>query len=89
MLCCFATSDEDKEECTEQLVGLAMCLPYVGGNAKSPTPDCCSGLKQVLKVKKKCLSLLHLAPNSSDAQVFYQFGHGSNSSASSPIPSGK
>ncbi|KAK3028538.1 hypothetical protein RJ639_037707, partial [Escallonia herrerae] len=127
--CCFATSDEDKdkEECTEQLVGLATCLPYVGGKAKSPTPDCCSGLKQVLKVKKKCLcvivkdrndpdlglsinvtlalglpsvchapanvsqcpALLHLAPNSSDAQVFYQFGPGSNSSASSPIPSVK
>ncbi|KAK2988067.1 hypothetical protein RJ640_002008, partial [Escallonia rubra] len=60
MLCWFATSDDDKdkEECTEQLVGLATCLPYVGGNAKAPTPDCCSGLKQVLKVKKKCLCVI-------------------------------
>ncbi|KVH89334.1 Bifunctional inhibitor/plant lipid transfer protein/seed storage helical domain-containing protein [Cynara cardunculus var. scolymus] len=50
--------DKDKEECTEQLVGLATCLPYVGGNAKSPTPDCCSGLKQVLNTNKKCLCVV-------------------------------
>ncbi|XP_024992955.1 protein YLS3-like [Cynara cardunculus var. scolymus] len=118
--------DKDKEECTEQLVGLATCLPYVGGNAKSPTPDCCSGLKQVLNTNKKCLcvvikdrndpdlgltinvtlalglptvchapanvskcpELLHLAPNSTDAQIFNQYGRSSNAGpASSPIPS--
>ncbi|WOG82758.1 hypothetical protein DCAR_0101926 [Daucus carota subsp. sativus] len=110
---CATTNDEkDKEECTQQLVGLATCLQYVGGNAKSPTPDCCNGLKQLLKTNRKCLcvivkdrndpdlgldinvtlalglpsvchapanvsqcpALLHLAPNSADAQVFYQFG---------------
>ncbi|GAA0143927.1 hypothetical protein LIER_42783 [Lithospermum erythrorhizon] len=49
---------KDKEECTQQLVGLATCLPYVGGNAKSPTPDCCNGLKQVLKTNKKCLCVI-------------------------------
>ncbi|KAI3681254.1 hypothetical protein L6452_36043 [Arctium lappa] len=117
--------DKDKEECTEQLVGLATCLPYVGGNAKSPTPDCCSGLKQVLSTNKKCLcvvikdrndpdlgltinvtlalglptvchapanvskcpELLHLAPNSTDAQIFNQYGHPSTAApATSPIP---
>ncbi|KAL8192201.1 hypothetical protein R6Q57_027845 [Mikania cordata] len=130
VLVCHVTSgadDKDKEECTEQLVGLATCLAYVGGKAKSPTPDCCSGLKQVLNTNKKCLcvvikdrndpdlgltinvtlalglpsvchapanvtkcpELLHLAPNSTDAQVFYQYGHSSSASvpASSPTSS--
>ncbi|KAA8520305.1 hypothetical protein F0562_014561 [Nyssa sinensis] len=124
--CATSATDKDKEECTKQLVGLATCLPYVGGSAKAPTPDCCSGLKQVLKSDKKCLcviikdrndpdlglsinvtlalglptvchapanvsecpALLHLAPNSTEAQVFYQFGQGSNNSASSPVDSG-
>ncbi|KAI4323326.1 hypothetical protein L6164_022941 [Bauhinia variegata] len=53
-----ADSSKDKEECTQQLVGLATCLPYVGGQAKSPTPDCCSGLKEVLKNNKKCLCVI-------------------------------
>lgn len=51
-------SSKEKEECTEQLAGLATCLPYVGGQAKSPTPDCCTGLKQLLKNNKKCLCVL-------------------------------
>ncbi|XP_021892207.1 protein YLS3-like isoform X2 [Carica papaya] len=51
-------SSKDKEECAEELVGLATCLPYVGGTAKSPTPDCCSGLKQVLKDNRKCLCVI-------------------------------
>ncbi|XP_071700723.1 non-specific lipid transfer protein GPI-anchored 14-like [Rutidosis leptorrhynchoides] len=124
----FGANDKDKEECTEQLVGLATCLPYVGGNSKSPTPDCCSGLKQVLNTNKKCLcvvikdrndpdlgltinvtlalglptvchtpanvtkcpELLKLAPNSTEAQVFYQYGHSSSGTApaSSPSPNG-
>lgn len=54
----MADKAKDKEECTNQLVGLATCLPYVGGNAKAPTPDCCSGLKQVLKDDKKCLCVI-------------------------------
>ncbi|MFS7931866.1 putative plant lipid transfer protein/Par allergen [Helianthus anomalus] len=124
---CHVTSganEKDKEECAEQLAGLATCLPYVGGNAKSPTPDCCSGLKQVLNTNKKCLcvvvkdrndpdlgltinvtlalglptvchtpanitkcpELLHLAPNSTDAQVFYQYGHSSSGGASASSP---
>lgn len=56
--CVLADKAKDKEECTNQLVGLATCLPYVGGNAKAPTPDCCSGLKQVLKNDKKCLCVI-------------------------------
>jgi len=127
MMFSSANSDaaKDREECTDQLVGLATCLPYVGGNAKAPTPDCCSGLKQVLKTNKKCLcvivrdrndpqlgltinvtlalglpsvcnapanvsncpALLHMDPNSPEAQVFYQFGKPSSQSASAPVPS--
>ncbi|XP_023742406.1 non-specific lipid transfer protein GPI-anchored 14 isoform X2 [Lactuca sativa] len=122
----LGADDKDKEECTEQLVGLATCLPYVGGNAKSPTPDCCNGLKKVLNTNKKCLcvvikdrndpdlgltinvtlalglptvcqapanvtkcpELLHLSPNSTDAQVFLQYGHSTaGAPANSPVPS--
>lgn len=56
----FASADleKDKEECTDQLVGLAPCLPYVGGEAKTPTIDCCSGLKQVLDKSMKCICIL-------------------------------
>ncbi|XVF47494.1 hypothetical protein PTKIN_Ptkin03bG0113400 [Pterospermum kingtungense] len=60
MLLGFGSSDinQDKTECANQLVGLAPCLPYVGGDAKTPTIDCCSGLKQVLSKSKKCLCVL-------------------------------
>lgn len=50
--------EKDKEECTQQLAGMATCLPYVSGDAKAPTPDCCSGLKEVLKNNKKCLCVI-------------------------------
>ncbi|KAI3917702.1 hypothetical protein MKW98_021464 [Papaver atlanticum] len=50
--------DKDREECATQLVGLATCLPYVGGTSKAPTPDCCTGVKQVLTNSKKCLCIL-------------------------------
>ncbi|KAK7814050.1 protein yls3, partial [Quercus suber] len=36
----------------------ATCLPYIGGQAKVPTPDFCTGLKQVLKDNKKCLCVI-------------------------------
>ncbi|CAL1373176.1 unnamed protein product [Linum trigynum] len=49
---------QDKTECASQLVGLAPCLPYVGGESKAPTLDCCSGLKQVIEKSRKCLCLL-------------------------------
>ncbi|KAJ0974186.1 hypothetical protein J5N97_016151 [Dioscorea zingiberensis] len=48
----------DQSECGEQLVGLAGCLPYVQGSAKAPTPDCCTGLKEVLEKSPKCLCVL-------------------------------
>ncbi|TQE08341.1 hypothetical protein C1H46_006123 [Malus baccata] len=56
----FATADsaKDGEECTQQLVGMATCLPYVGRQAKAPTPDCCTGLKQVVNKNKKCLCVI-------------------------------
>ncbi|KAG6630123.1 non-specific lipid transfer protein GPI-anchored 6-like [Carya illinoinensis] len=106
----FASSDldQDKAACADQLVGLATCLPFVGGDAKAPTLDCCTGLKQVIEKSKKCLcilikdrddpnlglkinatlalalptachapanisecvTLLHLAPNSTEAKIF-------------------
>lgn len=52
------SSSNDKDECAQQLAGLATCLPYVGGEAPAPATDCCSGLKQVLKNKKKCLCVI-------------------------------
>ncbi|KAF3954169.1 hypothetical protein CMV_020451 [Castanea mollissima] len=54
----MADAAKDREECAQQLVGLATCLPYVGGQAKTPTPDCCTGLKQVLKDNKNCLCVI-------------------------------
>lgn len=56
----FARSDfaSDRKECANQLVGLAPCLPYSQGEAKAPTADCCSGLKQVISKSKKCLCVL-------------------------------
>ncbi|XP_038900291.1 non-specific lipid transfer protein GPI-anchored 6 [Benincasa hispida] len=50
--------DQDRAECADQVVGLATCLPYVGGEAKAPTPDCCSGLNLVLQKSRKCLCIL-------------------------------
>lgn len=50
--------DEDRAECTDKLVGLVTCLPYVGGDAKTPTVDCCTGLKEVVKSSNKCLCVL-------------------------------
>ncbi|XVE60096.1 hypothetical protein DITRI_Ditri05aG0099600 [Diplodiscus trichospermus] len=60
MLLGFASSDtnQDRTECANQLVGLAPCLPYVGGQAKTPTIDCCGGLKQVLDKSERCLCVL-------------------------------
>ncbi|WVZ05198.1 hypothetical protein V8G54_018544 [Vigna mungo] len=56
----FGNSDlgKDREECADKLIGLASCVPYVGGEAKTPTIDCCSGLKAVLDKSKKCICIL-------------------------------
>ncbi|MDG2774764.1 protease inhibitor/seed storage/LTP family protein, partial [Vibrio parahaemolyticus] len=50
--------NQDKAECTDKLLGLAGCLPYVGGEAKVPTMDCCSGIKEVINKSKRCLCIL-------------------------------
>ncbi|OVA20689.1 Bifunctional inhibitor/plant lipid transfer protein/seed storage helical domain [Macleaya cordata] len=49
---------KEREECTDQLIKLSTCLPYVGGTARAPTPECCTDLKQVLSQSKKCLCIL-------------------------------
>lgn len=56
--CVGADMDADRSECAEQLVGLAPCLQYVQGQARSPAPDCCGGLSQVLDKSPKCLCVL-------------------------------
>ncbi|GJM96966.1 hypothetical protein PR202_ga13851 [Eleusine coracana subsp. coracana] len=50
----------DRAECADKLMGLATCLTYVQtkATARSPTPDCCAGLKQVVTASKKCLCVL-------------------------------
>uniref|UniRef100_A0A7C9DMA8 Bifunctional inhibitor/plant lipid transfer protein/seed storage helical domain-containing protein n=1 Tax=Opuntia streptacantha TaxID=393608 RepID=A0A7C9DMA8_OPUST len=54
----YADINKDKQECTAPLMALATCLPYVGGQAKAPTQDCCTGIKQVLKDNKRCICIL-------------------------------
>ncbi|XP_022153758.1 protein YLS3-like [Momordica charantia] len=56
--CVRSNIEQDRAECADQVIGLATCLPYVGGAAKAPTPDCCGGLKLVLQKSKKCLCVL-------------------------------
>ncbi|XP_061339882.1 non-specific lipid transfer protein GPI-anchored 14-like [Gastrolobium bilobum] len=51
-------SAQEKQKCAEQLTNIATCLPYVGGNAKAPTPDCCSGLIQAMNNNKKCICII-------------------------------
>ncbi|KAK1306716.1 putative GPI-anchored protein [Acorus calamus] len=48
----------DRQECTQQLIGLSTCLNYIEGKAKTPPPDCCDGLKTVLQKSRKCLCIL-------------------------------
>ncbi|KNA24320.1 hypothetical protein SOVF_016760 [Spinacia oleracea] len=55
---CFCDIEKDKQECAQQLVGIVTCLPFVGGQGKAPTQDCCTGLKQVAKDNKKCVCIL-------------------------------
>jgi len=51
-------SAQEKQKCVEQLTTVATCLPYLGGSAKSPTSDCCSGLIQSIKNNKKCICII-------------------------------
>lgn len=63
-----ASSDlnQDKAECTDKLLALGNCLPFVSGEAKAPTMDCCTGIKEVVSKSKRCLCILvkdHDDPN--------------------------
>ncbi|XP_014509224.1 protein YLS3 isoform X2 [Vigna radiata var. radiata] len=51
-------SAQEKQKCAESLTGVATCLPYLGGEAKAPTADCCSGLTQAMKSNKKCICVI-------------------------------
>ncbi|CAJ2641828.1 unnamed protein product [Trifolium pratense] len=56
----LVTSDitQDKEECTQKLIALANCLPFVSGETKTPAIDCCTGVKEVVDKSKRCLCIL-------------------------------
>ncbi|XVE96167.1 hypothetical protein REPUB_Repub02eG0198300 [Reevesia pubescens] len=124
MLGCVSSDlTKDKKECSNQLVALSTCIPFVGGKTKVPDSACCTNLKKQINQTKKCLcflvadrndpdlgfkvnatlalslpsfchapsnasecpELLHLAPNSTDAQVFEQFAATSEKGNSSAI----
>ncbi|KOM54868.1 hypothetical protein LR48_Vigan10g076000 [Vigna angularis] len=51
-------SAQEKQKCAESLTGVATCLPYLGGEGRAPTADCCSGLTQALKSNKKCICVI-------------------------------
>ncbi|KAH0463804.1 hypothetical protein IEQ34_006590 [Dendrobium chrysotoxum] len=48
----------DRAECVEQLTALLPCLPFVEGEARMATPDCCTNAKAVVGRSFKCLCLL-------------------------------
>ncbi|WVZ14952.1 hypothetical protein V8G54_012518 [Vigna mungo] len=119
-------SAQEKQKCVETLSGVATCLPYLGGEAKAPTADCCSGIRQAMKSNKKCIcvilkdrddpdlgfkinitiavglfslckapdnlsqcpALLHLDPNSPEAQAFNEKGVNSNGDTDNPSAKG-
>ncbi|KAK1356174.1 AAI domain-containing protein [Heracleum sosnowskyi] len=56
----FGSADISKDinQCESQLIVLEPCLTYVQGGAKTPTLDCCAGVKQVLQKSKVCLCIL-------------------------------
>lgn len=55
---CRADIEADRKECTDQLLQLQPCLPYVSKQGPKPTPDCCTSLKQVLSKSLRCLCIL-------------------------------
>lgn len=50
--------NKDKQQCANTLVGLTTCLPYVSGESKAPTKDCCAKLKPVVDNNRVCLCIL-------------------------------
>ncbi|KAL2923966.1 Protein YLS3 [Bienertia sinuspersici] len=49
---------KDKTECQEQLITLSSCISYVTGEAKAPSPQCCTILHKKFNVTQKCLCIL-------------------------------
>ncbi|XP_010506349.1 PREDICTED: protein YLS3-like [Camelina sativa] len=49
---------KNEEQCREERLSMGTCLPYMKGQAKSPTPVCCSGLKQILDSEKNCICVI-------------------------------
>ncbi|PIN07167.1 hypothetical protein CDL12_20258 [Handroanthus impetiginosus] len=131
VMICHVSSDfaQDKKQCKDQLISLSSCITYVSGDAKAPSPTCCSELTKDVSKTKLCLcilvkdrnepglgfklnatlalslipvchihtnaticqELLHLAPNSPEAQIFKQLnnisGVGNSSSSGEITPS--
>jgi len=54
----LADLQADQKECSDQLTSMTTCFAYVQGNAKSPSTDCCTNLKNVRQTKPKCLCIL-------------------------------
>lgn len=82
LLAGFVSSDftKDREECSDKLLSLAPCLPYVNGEAKTPSIDCCSGLKVVIDKSKKCICIL--IKDSSDPNLGFKL----NASVAAQLP---
>ncbi|KAJ0966262.1 hypothetical protein J5N97_027400 [Dioscorea zingiberensis] len=58
---CLSDFASDRAECADKLIGLSGCLSYVGGSGGGgtlPTPECCSGFKQVVSMSLKCVCVL-------------------------------
>ncbi|XP_020176614.1 non-specific lipid transfer protein GPI-anchored 13-like [Aegilops tauschii subsp. strangulata] len=119
----------DSKMCAEKLAVLATCLPVVDATAtaRAPTPDCCSGLREVLGDSKKCLcvlikdrddpaigikvnvtramdlpsacsvpavlsdcpKLLHISPDSKEAEIFKQYAIHEGKNATAGTAGGK
>ncbi|XP_042055896.1 non-specific lipid transfer protein GPI-anchored 22-like isoform X1 [Salvia splendens] len=122
MMFCRSGSDfgQDKKVCQQQLVNLSSCLNFVTGDAKAPSPACCTELHKDVDKSKFCVGvlvrdrnepslefklnatralslnslcktnsnaticpeLLHLSPNSPEAQIFDQFGNSTHAGGS-------
>ncbi|XP_047958310.1 non-specific lipid transfer protein GPI-anchored 22-like isoform X2 [Salvia hispanica] len=60
MMFCRSSSNfaQDKKVCQQQLVNLSSCLNFVTGDAKAPSPACCTELHQDIDKSKFCLCVL-------------------------------
>lgn len=60
MMFCSSSSDiaQDKKLCQEQLLKLSPCLNYVSGDAKAPSPTCCTELQREVEKSKFCICVL-------------------------------